>query len=85
LIYKKTKKKPLRHLEGAVVSMVRPQFSASQIRYDPMTVRTGIQWTFFKGGKEAFRLMLTFGSKPALRDALPKRSGPDTPAADGPP
>ncbi len=79
LLAYENKKKPLKHIDSAVVTILKPQFSPAQLRYDPLTVPTGIEWIFLKNGKETFRLLLTWGSKVALRDALPPHSGPETP------
>ena len=81
LLAYENKKKPLKHIDSAVVTIQKPQFSPAQIRYDPLTpfVPTGVEWIFFKDGREAFRLLLTWGSKPALRDALPPHSVARTP------
>ena len=78
LIYE-DKKKPLKHFDRASISLRKLQFSPAQIKYDPITVSTGVQWIFFKGEKETFRLLLMWGSKPALRDGLLPHSAPQTP------
>jgi hypothetical protein len=76
---KKKPLKPLKHIDSAVVSIRKPQFSPAQIRYDPLSVPNGVEWVFFKDGKEAFRMFLTWGSKPALRDGLLPQNKPQTP------
>jgi len=78
LIYE-NKKKPLKHIDSAVIAIQKLEFNPAQIRHDPLTVPNGVEWTFFKNEKEAFKLLLTWGSKPALREAFLPPSAPQTP------
>lgn len=70
LLSYENKKKPLKHLDSAVISIVRPHFNPAQLKHDPITVPSAIQWIFFKDNKEAFRLLLTWGSKTPLTEGL---------------
>jgi len=79
LLSYENKNKPLKHINNAVVAVKKVQFSPAQIIHDPLTASTGMEWVFFKNEREVFRLLLTYGSKPALRDALDQPKPPQTP------
>lgn len=76
---KKKPLKPLKHIDSIVVAIVKPQFSPAQLKYDPMTVSRGLEWTLMKNGEEVIRLTITWGGMPALRDALGQPIPPQTP------